>query len=367
MIKGIYVHLPFCNNVCEYCDFTKGVFSENIKKRYIKALIKEIKNNKYDLSKVETIYLGGGTPTSLSSYLDELFLTLEEIVDISKIKEYTIEGNPDDITLDLLETLKRHKVSRISLGVESFNIKTLKLMRRNYDYNFVKSKIDLIKLYGFDVNIDMIYGYPFETIDDVRNNLELFLSLDIDHLSYYELIYEDKTILMKKLINKEYQKPDDDLVYNMHKIINATLTKNHFKRYEFSNYAKNKKESLHNLIYWDLDEYLGFGANSHSLVDNKRFYNEENIIKYIEKLENNEPYKIAEETDILIETFIMGLRKTKGINIKETEEKFNIKILEKYPMINTYIDMKLLKIKNGFLMLTYKGMNVSNQILQIFL
>ena len=369
MIKGLYFHIPFCKSVCTYCDFVKGVFSDNVKENYFKALIKEFNNNTCDLSEVETLFIGGGTPSSINiSLLSDLMDNIYLKVNKNNLKEITIECNLNDINFEFINFLNKYGINRVSIGIESFDKKTLKKMGRNHTYLDALAKVNLLKENNItNINIDMIYGFPGETYNNVLENLNCLLSLDIKHISYYEIILEDKTILNYKIKNNLYKLTSESKLLKIQNLIKTTLKDNGFNRYEISNYAKTGFESKHNLLYWNMDEYLGFGANSHSLVNDNRFYNEENIIKYIYDVLEDKDIKKFEECNLLSEYFIMGLRKISGVNILDINNLFKIDVLTKYPKIKYYIELGFMKLNDGYLSFTDKGFDVSNKILEIFI
>ena len=259
-IKSAYIHIPFCKSICSYCDFSKMYYNSNFVNSYLNALSNEIKED-YKGEILETIYIGGGTPSSLSiDELKHLFL-ITNTLNLSDNYEFTIECNIEDVNKEKLELFKNNKVNRISIGVQSFNNKILKYLNRKYDSEIILKKINLAKKYFDNINIDLIYAVNNETIDDLKKDLELFLKLDIPHISCYSLIIEKNTILYNK--NEEYISEDLDRL--MYDTIEKTLSSN-YCHYEISNYAKKGFESKHNLCYWNNKEYYGFGLSAASYI-----------------------------------------------------------------------------------------------------
>ena len=281
MIKHLYIHIPFCKRICPYCDFNKRVSSTEIMEKYRDTLIREIKDSKNDLSNIETIYIGGGTP-SFYPYIEDILKTIKEYIDINNIKEYSIESTPETI-LDIINLLPIYGINRVSIGVESLNQKTIEyLNRKNTSFNELKNIVGKLKNVGINnINLDFIYSLPFETIDSIKNEIDDVLKLGVTHLSFYDLIIEDKTKLSYDLSNKLISLPNEEENIMMRDYIIDTLESNGFKRYEISNYAIKSYESIHNLSYWELEDYIGIGLGSHSLVNDKRYYNTLNIYEYL--------------------------------------------------------------------------------------
>ena len=301
MIKSVYIHIPFCTNICSYCDFPKVYYNNCFIDKYLDALNNEI-HEYYKNDKLKTLYIGGGTPSSLN--IEEL-KKLFKIISIFKLEddyEFTIECNLDDLTQEKLELFKKNKINRLSIGIQTFNEKHLKYLNRE------KPNIELIeyaKKIGFDnINIDLIYAIPNETLDDLKEDLDRFLKLNINHISTYSLIIEDNTQLkINNVVNI-----DDELDLNMYNLIRKTLKENGYNHYEISNFSKKGYESKHNLTYWNNEQYYGFGMGASSYIDNKRITNTKSITKYI-----NNKY-IIEEENIDINSkmeyeMILGLRK----------------------------------------------------------
>lgn len=358
-IKSAYIHIPFCKSICSYCDFSKMYYNSNFVNSYLNALSNEIKED-YKGEILETIYIGGGTPSSLSiDELKHLFL-ITNTLNLSDNYEFTIECNIEDVTKEKLELFKNNKVNRISIGVQSFNNKILKYLNRKYDSEIILKKINLAKKYFDNINIDLIYAVNNETIDDLKKDLKMFLSIDIPHISCYSLIIEKNTILYNK--NEEYISEDLDRL--MYDTIEKTLSSN-YCHYEISNYAKKGFESKHNLCYWNNKEYYGFGLSAASYIENKRINNTRNLKKYIEFNRDKKEEILTKEDKIRYE-LILGFRKIKGINKKEFYNKYNIDIHDLYN-INELLKKGYLNEDDEYIFILKEYIYVSNDILINFI
>ncbi len=321
MVKSAYIHIPFCNNICSYCDFCKLLYNKNFVKKYLDALEKEIINN-YKNEILDTIYVGGGTPSSLSvSELNKLF-SIIKIFKLSKEYEFTFEVNIEDITEEKLEILKENKVNRLSIGIESFNDKYLKYLGRNYTYDIINEKVELAKKYFDNINVDLMYALKNESLDDLEEDIDKILKLDIKHISCYSLIIEKNTKLY--IDNTKYI--SDDLDSDMYDLIDKKL-ENKYHRYEVSNYSITSYESRHNLTYWKNNEYYGFGLGAAGYIDNIRYTNTRNLSKYISGSYERQEEVLTKEDKIKYE-FILGLRLTSGINKDNFNKKYGININE---------------------------------------
>ena len=294
---SIYIHIPFCNSICTYCDFCKIFYNKKYINDYLNNLEQEIKV-RYKSEIVNTIFIGGGTPSSLD---DEELIRLMNIIEIFKLNdnyEFTVECNIESITENKLKIMKKYGVNRISIGVESFDNSIIKLLGRNHTKKDVYNKMKIVKRYFSNINIDLIYA-AYDDINILKSDIDCFLKLDIPHISTYSLIIEDNTMLkingMKNI--------DEDIDYEMYKYIEDTLEKNNYIHYEISNYAKNGYQSKHNLVYWNNEEYYGFGLSSTSYINNERITNTKNLRKYLngEYLDTS----VYEDKDIRMENEIM--------------------------------------------------------------
>ena len=314
---SIYIHIPFCKSICTYCDFCKVYYNEKMVSDYLDALESEIKS-KYKNEDIYTIYIGGGTPSSLSkSNLEKLF----NIISIfKKYQEFSFECNIEDIDDELMLFLKEHGVNRISIGVESTHDKYLKYLGRTYDSKSIKPKISLAKKYFSNISVDIMYAIKDETIKEVIEDIRFIKDLNINHISTYSLIIEPHTVLY----NNKTEYIDSDLDRDMYDAIVKELKD--YNHYEVSNFAKVGYESMHNLVYWNNDKYYGFGLSASGYVGNTRYTNTRNIFEYIKGnyvLEENELTKIEDMEN----EFILGFRKLDGIDKEKFKDKFGIDIL----------------------------------------
>lgn len=352
---SIYIHIPFCNSICTYCDFCKIFYNKKYINDYLNNLEQEIKV-RYKSEIVNTIFIGGGTPSSLD---DEELIRLMNIIEIFKLNdnyEFTVECNIESITENKLKIMKKYGVNRISIGVESFDNSIIKLLGRNHTKKDVYNKMEIVKRYFSNINIDLIYA-AYDDINILKSDIDCFLKLDIPHISTYSLIIEDNTMLkingMKNI--------DEDIDYEMYKYIEDTLEKNNYIHYEISNYAKNGYQSKHNLVYWNNEEYYGFGLSSTSYINNERITNTKNLRKYL-----NGKYigtSISEDKEIKMENEIMlGLRKLDGIDLDRFKEKFNVSLEDIYNIDNLVRNGYLIR-DNNCIKIDKKYMYISNEII----
>lgn len=352
---SIYIHIPFCNSICTYCDFCKIFYNKKYINDYLNNLEQEIKV-RYKSEIVNTIFIGGGTPSSLD---DEELIRLMNIIEIFKLNdnyEFTVECNIESITENKLKIMKKYGVNRISIGVESFDNSIIKLLGRNHTKKDVYNKIEIVKRYFSNINIDLIYA-AYDDINILKSDIDCFLKLDIPHISTYSLIIEDNTMLkingMKNI--------DEDIDYEMYKYIEDALEKNDYIHYEISNYAKNGYQSKHNLVYWNNEEYYGFGLSSTSYINNERITNTKNLRKYLngEYLDTS----VYEDKDIRMENEIMlGLRKLDGIDLDRFKEKFNVSLEDIYNIDNLISEGYLVK-EDNYIKINKKYMYISNEII----
>ena len=357
MASSVYIHIPFCSHICTYCAFTKFYYNKKMVTDYLNTLEKEIKE-RYQGEILKTLYIGGGTPSSLDiSDLKELFKILK-VFKFQDDYEFTIEVNPENLTFDKIKLFKENKVNRISMGVESTNINCLKYLGRCHDFSLVKDKIKLLKEFGFNnINVDLIYALKNQSLEELKKDLDNLLSLDVQHISTYSLMIEDKTIL--KLKGEE--EIDEDKDYLMYDLIRKTLKKHGYFHYEISNFAKEGYESKHNLVYWANSEYYGFGLASASFLGNTRTTNTNNFKKYLEGDYYSEIEKL-DKNDILSYALILGFRLIKGINKKEFYNKYHVELDSLYNIKDLIKDKKLID-KGGNIYISYDKIYIENSIL----
>lgn len=353
MIKSVYIHIPFCDRICSYCDFPKILSSTNYQDEYLCALEKEIKQ-KYRNEVIETIYVGGGTPSSLS--LEQLTKLLE-IIKVFKtdIKEYTFEVNIESIDEEKAKLLNKYGVNRLSIGIETFQEKFLKILNRHHTKAMVQEKIKMLKKYFNNINVDLMYAFKDETLKNLKFDLEEFKKLDVEHISTYSLMIEPNTVLY----NNNIEPIDEELDYLMYEEIIKSLDNYH--HYEISNFAKNGYESKHNLTYWHNLEYYGFGLGTSGYIGDIRYTNTRSINNYFNGnyvLESHE----LDNDEILSNEFILGLRLIDGIDCLEFKKKYNLDILSISKIAKLVKENKLI-FKNNRLYIAKKYIYISNEIL----
>lgn len=366
-MKGLYIHIPFCSEICSYCDFFKRVAKNKaMEEQYIKTIIKELKM--IDLKEVDTIYIGGGTPNSLKlEYLEELLNYLN--LNTYNVKEFSIELNLNNITKNLANLLYKYKVNRLSIGVETLNRNLGKIINRTETYSDLKSKLKMLNNLRFkNINLDFIMSIPTQNKRMLKKDLRAIRKLKkyITHISYYDLIIENKTKLKLDIDNKIYNKISEDQSFKFYKYVVKYLNMLGFKQYEISNFAKDNFRSIHNIKYWSLDDYYGVGAGACGFIYPIRYDKIRNVEEYILDY-TKESKTFLNKDDYLKEYIFLGLRKIEGINIKELENKFNIDFFLKYSFVEDYIKNKYLIYKDNMLRFSEKAIFIQNQILVRFI
>ncbi len=352
-MKAVYVHIPFCNKICSYCDFCKVYYNKLWVNNYLDSLSREI-DQRYHGEMIDTIYIGGGTPSSLDiDELKKLFSILKKIK--TNYKEFTIEVNLDSLTKEKIDLFKENKINRVSIGIESFDEDNLTFLNRKL------TNLDLInylKQVGItNINVDLIYALPNENLKVLANDLDKILELDIPHISTYSLIIEPNTKI------SSLKNIDEDLDYEMYKMICDKLKDYH--HYEISNFSKLGYESKHNLTYWHNLNYYGFGASASGYINNIRYTNTKSITEYINNFHEIEHEIINERTDMENEV-ILGLRLLEGIDITKFKAKFNKDIFSVFNIEQLLKDKKLL-LYNNYLKINPKYTYTSNNILINFI
>lgn len=349
------------------------IATDKSKEKYINYLIKELEIKEKNLSNIETIYIGGGTPSSIPlNLLEKLLNKLSQIVNLSILKEFSVEANPNDINDELLILFKKYHVNRISLGVQGVNETKLKILNRKHNLNIIRHAIDLINTYEFHhINIDYMFGLPNETVETVKKELDIITSFKIDHISCYSLILEEKTILYHQYLSKEFELLDDDLETDIYYFICDYLHSLNFKHYEISNFCIDEGYSYHNLTYWDNEEYEAIGANASNYVNGIRSTNINNLEKYYQGIDNKKlnylEYNEVSFNENIENEIMLGLRKTSGINIEKFNKKFSTDFFKLYPVSQELINNKLLEYQNGYLFIPQNKLYISNEIILKFL
>ena len=355
-MSAVYIHIPFCKNICTYCDFCKMYYDKKYVLNYLGELEKEIKA-RYRKEVIKTIYIGGGTPSVLSILELKKLLSIVDIFNKDKDYEYTIECNIENIDVEKLELFREYGINRISYGVQSFNKDIIHKLGRLHNTDMVINNINLTKRYFKNINIDLIYGVN-EDIDIVKDDIDKFLRLDIPHISCYSLIIEKNT----KLYIDGYKYIDEEIDSKMFNYINDTLTKRGYIHYEISNYAKRGYESKHNINYWLNGYYYGFGLGAVSYIDNHRISNTKNMHKYLDgnyiDIDNYEDINTRKENDL-----ILGLRLIEGIDINIFNEKYKDNLLNR-EIIKELVNDNYLEVVNNKIRCNYKYIYLLNNILE---
>lgn len=367
VMKGLYIHIPFCVKKCEYCDFLSFSGCENYFDEYISALLREME--KHQGTEFDTVFIGGGTPSVLSyKQIERVCDGIKHSFKLSPNLEWTMEINPGTITEEKIQAMKDGGVNRVSVGVQSFNDNELEAVGRIHRSKSAYDTVTVLHNAGFsNISIDLMESLPYQTDDSFKHSLEVAMSLPISHISVYSLIIEDGTPIKEKYDNGIYALPDEDSDRDLYKYTGEYLKQNGFSRYEISNYAKAGFESKHNLKYWNCDEYIGIGLGAHSYIDGVRSYNTSVLGEYISGVTTVDE-NILTKDDKMGEFMMLGLRKTEGIDKNEFYRRFDV-----YPdeiwksQLDKFIALKLMKEKNGAYSLTQRGIDISNSIMCEFL
>lgn len=358
MTKNAYIHIPFCKQICAYCDFAKVLYNSKYIDDYLNSLKQEIADY-YQGEELKTIYIGGGTPNALS--LSELTKLMDILKPLKRSKhgEYTIECNIELITEDQLKLFKKYHFNRLSLGIETINPRLQTLIGRSYSKALVTRKLNLAKKYFHNINVDLMYALPTETMADLKQDLDYMIRLKPKHISTYSLIIEEHTKFALT-----YQSIDEDLDADMYAYIMKRLKKYH--HYETSNFALKHYESKHNLNYWYNNTYYGFGVGASGYVDNVRYDNTRSFTHYLEH-----HYRLNSETMTKLETMqndmILGLRLIDGLSTKTFKKRYHQSVIEAFPIVESLLKEGKLAKKKDKLYITADYLYLANEILINFI
>lgn len=364
-LKSIYIHMPFCKSKCNYCGFVSYSGKESLIEAYFEALHKGIaaKMGGFESNNIETLYVGGGTPSVIDhAYYEQLLSAITP----PPGAEITMEVNPGTVSYEYLKNLRHAGFNRLSIGVQSLDNKTLKGLGRIHTAQESLTTIKEAQHAGFEnISIDLMYGLPEQTLKNWEETALKALELDVNHISTYCLKIEEGTRFFR---NPPDNLPDEDATSEMFLKTSKILSENGFEHYEISNYAKKGCESRHNLAYWRNQEYFGFGAGAHGYVNGVRYSNNPNLEEYIANPLQPASQNTLSNEEIIEEGIFLGLRLAKGIDIAQFREEYGIDIPSKYvPVIEKYVSCGLMEFKNDMLRLTTSGMLVSNTIMAEFL
>jgi len=371
-MDSLYIHIPFCLSKCFYCSFTSFAHHRDIYSRYVDALLIELerKARQNSCDPLATIFIGGGTPTVLIlEDLMRLICQIKRNFKLAEEVEFTIEANPEGVDLELLKALRRLGINRISFGVQSFNDSQLRQLGRLHSSEVAEKVIISANQAGFtNINVDLMYGLPGQTLNQHSNNLTKAFELPISHLSIYELTVEENTQFHRKLESGDLDLPGEEQLVLMDEITFARCDEAGFDRYEISNYAKDGLWCRHNLVYWKNEEYLGVGASAVSYVAGRRMKNIMAALEYCRKNERGESLIVQSERlakeGSLRETVVMGLRMVGGVSTKRLFERYGVDLREYYGQLLTRLqDDGLIEWHEDHLLLTEYGLRFANQVM----
>lgn len=383
---GLYIHIPFCKQKCQYCDFNSYAGKENLIETYMKWVEFELKgvgegnrvdyeNNLDDLIVVKSIYIGGGTPSFIDSkYIEKIMEIVKECYTIDSNAEITIEVNPGTVSKKKLETYLNSGINRISIGLQSTHNEILSKLGRVHSYEEFLYTYNLARNVGFkNINVDLMLGLPNQSLNDLQESINEVINLEPEHISVYSLIIENGTPFCEKLEKQEIALPSDELERAMYWETKRKLEKAGYTHYEISNFAKPGFESKHNLSCWNQEEYIGIGASAHSYTNNVRYSNIDSIEDYIRNYENgneidNFVFHEKQNKESKMKEFMMlGLRKIQGIHIQDFKNKFGENPIYLYKKeLEKLVNEELLEIDGDVIKLTNKGIDLANLVWEEF-
>ena len=383
---GMYIHMPFCRQRCYYCDFTSYADKYDRVARYIKCLKKEIvqyANENRIMSEhglepqyvINTIYIGGGTPSSINEeYIIDVLDTIKGNFKVKNNAEITIEVNPGTVDRDKLEAYKHCGINRLSIGLQAVQDEILKRIGRIHTYKEFKDTYYYARESGFDnINVDLMIDLPDQTIDDVKESVKEILSLKPEHISVYSLILEQNTKMYEMISSKIVSIAPDEIERQMYWYVKRTLEKHKYNHYEISNFALAGFESRHNMNCWNQQEYIGVGVSASSFMENKRYSNTQEIETYIDNIEKGAPNRnlILEETldkeSKMNEFMMLGLRKITGVDIRDFEKTFKVNPIMRYCRRLEKLNHEgLIEIDANNIKLTSKGIDLANLVWEEF-
>jgi oxygen-independent coproporphyrinogen-3 oxidase len=376
-LPGVYIHIPFCRSRCSYCDFATGTYESDLAQRYVTALVREISEARrpVELSVVDSIYLGGGTPSLLSpSQLERIFDAVHKRFSVVATAEVTMEMNPGTVTPEKLRAYKAAGVNRASFGAQTFDDRELAKLGRIHTADDVRTTIEILHQSGFDnVSFDLIAGLPGQSKDDWKRNLDEAIKLRPEHLSLYLLEVHEGTPLAEHIRRGIQPKPDEDLAAEMYELMVERTASAGYKQYEISNFSQPGFESRHNTKYWTCDAVYGFGCSAHSYDGNRlRWSNERDASVYIDLVESgNTPIVDTtplSENDVRSESVFLGLRLLRGVDMVEYRRRFGLDLRnENADDIARLLDAGLIDIDHDLLRLTRHGALLSNEVFSAFI
>ncbi len=368
---GLYVHIPFCMSKCFYCDFPSFSKKDGMMHDYVAALIKEGK--KYKDYNFNTVFIGGGTPSYLSENSLKELSNLFKIINLTDHVEFTMEVNPGTLNEEKMKIIKEMGINRISFGLQSSNDATLKKLGRIHSFDDFKRSFEIARKHDIkNINVDLIYGIPGDSIEISIKSINDIVEFCPEHISAYNLILEENTVFMDLVNEGKLLLKDEDIEIKEQEKIYEALNNSNYIRYEISNFSKENCRCKHNLKYWNLEEYIGIGSSSHSYVNGNRFNNVASIEEYINKINKEgsaiENLHFNSLKENIEEFMILGLRKIEGINLHDFENKFNKSFFEIYEKVFLNWEKKKLIVQDKErIKLTKEGLDLSNIVLKDFL
>lgn len=368
-MAGIYIHIPFCKSRCIYCGFYSTTLLD-LRKKYINAVCREMELRKnYIREPFSTIYLGGGTPSLLDeAELTKLFLYINNVYDVDRNAEITMECNPDDITPEFTNMLSRLPINRISMGAQTFADSRLRLLHRRHSSEEVKHAVKLLREAGIkNISIDLMFGFPDESLSQWKEDISAALALNVEHISAYSLMYEEDTPLWKMLDTGKVKEIDEELSLTMFKELVRQLTDAGYEHYEISNFARPGYRSRHNSSYWHQVPYIGLGAAAHSFDLKSRQWNVADLKRYIEEINNGIIPMDREELDndtTFNDIITTALRTSDGIDLNALETRLGKRY--RNTLISAsgkHIEQGLLEIRHNRLRLTAEGIFISDMVM----
>lgn len=368
-MAGIYIHIPFCKSRCIYCGFYSTTLLD-LRKKYINAVCREMELRKnYIREPFSTIYLGGGTPSLLDeAELTKLFLYINNVYDVDRNAEITMECNPDDITPEFTNMLSRLSINRVSMGAQTFADSRLRLLHRRHNSDEVKHAVKLLREAGIkNISIDLMFGFPDESLSQWKEDISAALALNVEHISAYSLMYEEDTPLWKMLDTGKVKEIDEELSLTMFKELVCQLTDAGYEHYEISNFARPGYRSRHNSSYWHQVPYIGLGAAAHSFDLNSRQWNVADLKLYIEEINNGIIPMEREELDndtTFNDIITTALRTSDGIDLNALETRLGKRYRNTLiSAAGKHLEQGLLEIRHDRLRLTAEGIFISDMVM----
>lgn len=368
-MAGIYIHIPFCKSRCIYCGFYSTTLLD-LRKKYINAVCREMELRKnYIREPFSTIYLGGGTPSLLDeAELTKLFLYINNVYDVDRNAEITMECNPDDITPEFTNMLSRLPINRVSMGAQTFADSRLRLLHRRHNSDEVKHAVKLLREAGIkNISIDLMFGFPDESLSQWKEDISAALALNVEHISAYSLMYEEDTPLWKMLDTGKVKEIDEELSLTMFKELVCQLTDAGYEHYEISNFARPGYRSRHNSSYWHQVPYIGLGAAAHSFDLNSRLWNVADLKLYIEEINNGIIPMEREELDndtTFNDIITTALRTSDGIDLNALETRLGKRYRNTLiSAAGKHLEQGLLEIRHDRLRLTAEGIFISDMVM----